>query len=162
MRAARALISPLAQDTVPLHDWDNLYALTRWILSQRVAHDSAAVDEGKMSAAVAADRLRVATALAQIWHAITNRVEIPPLAATPAEIEEMTARISEKSDAVAKPPQLEDGPLCPLPYFQNLCAALRHWHTRHETGVSARIIFIHRVNMEAARRRAAQQERIAA
>ena len=105
-------------------------AIAEQLRDARAAGDQRLVDEGKMTASVAADRLRVATALAADWRRVADCSPRPSAAADDAEILAMLAQalpaaIARRDKAykalVAGAPQYRH---CDLDELYALCARL--------------------------------------
>lgn len=69
-----------------IHDFAALATIAEHIRDARDAGDRKLVDAGKMTAATAADRLRVAAALAANWRRVVDRTARPEPTASPAEL----------------------------------------------------------------------------
>lgn len=69
-----------------IHDFAGLAAIAEHLRAGRAAGDRKLIEDGKMTEADAADRLRVATALAADWRRVAERTPRPTPAATQAEL----------------------------------------------------------------------------
>jgi hypothetical protein len=133
-------------------DYEDLFTLARHLLAQRVARDPAQVEAGKMTAEVAATRLRVMTAICAVWNAVTRGEDIPPLDATPLEmasdlgaIAQTLAARAEKSDDV----QTQS--------MSKYATALLWQHQPKEGFTKPHIILMHELTLDMRQRRAAER-----
>jgi hypothetical protein len=103
------LLSP-----VGVNEFAGIAAIAEQLRDARAAGDQRLVDENKMTQAAAADRLRVATALAADWRRVADQVPRPQRVADDAEIlamisQALPAAISRRDKAyktlVANAPQ---------------------------------------------------------
>ena len=131
-------------------EWPALAQVANHILAARVAGFPAAVEAGKMTPEAAARGIRISTALATLWQAVTRRTDIPPL----------DAKWSEMADDLATAAARAAGKQMPAGEDYPACVAALAWHAQPwmPGAPTARIAAIHLINQSARAMQAVAQK----